>query len=190
MSYKIEQLFINTPLLLLLILLMILLMFCFMQQYVYKFQPLIFNESDLIHNRNYNKKPCFNDKINKIIKLKDREIKKNIRLLSQTINETRKKLQENFNDISVDVLQSNLNTLDNLEFTIKDFENNDMNNIKSTMELIKTQRIANKAKIVDFLTNIYVLASIDNINKSNAVSYNEYLKYNTLNNNIYNNQYR
>jgi len=65
-----------------------------------------------------------------------------------------------------------------------------MNNIKNTMELIKKERIANKAKIVDFLTNIYVLASVDNINQSNAVSYNEYLKYNSLKNNIYNNQYR
>ena len=157
-----------------------------MQQYVYKFQPLIFNESDLIHNRHYNKKPCFNDKINKIIKLKEREIKKNIKLLSQTINETRKNLQENFNNISREDLKLNLNTLDNLEFNIIDFETNDIKNIQSTMELIKTQRIANKAKIVDFLTNIYVLASIDNINESNAVSYKEYLKYNNLKNNIYN----
>ena len=61
--------------------------------------------------------------------------------------------------------------------------------IAKTMALIKSKRLANKAKIVDLLSNIYVLASIDNINKSNASSYKEYLNYQDLTNNIYYNQY-
>ena len=187
MSIKIELLFLNTPLLLLLILLLILLIFCYMQYYVYSSQPIMYNETDSKHTAN---KPYFADKINKIIKMKDTEIKKNIKLLSQIIKET--KLTENFEDIdiSVDDLQSNLDTLTTLESNLTDFENIDMSHIQSTMDLIKKQRMANKEKILDLLTNIYVLGNIDNINKGNAVSYKEYLKYQNLNNNKYYNQYR
>ncbi len=199
MSYKIELLFLNTPLLLLLILLMILLMFCFMQHYVYKFQPIMYDDSvsysdsdsetysDL--NLKYKNNAYITNKINKIIELKDNEIKKNINLLSKTIKETKSQLQENFadiqpfDDIETTNLQSNLDI-----FT--DFENTDMSNIQQTMALIKSQRIANKAKIVDLLTNIYVLANIDNINKSNAASYKEYLKFSDPKYNKYYNQYK
>ena len=78
-----------------------------MQHYIYKSHKLMYNESDLEDNKN----PHFNDKINTIIELKDREIKKNIKLLSNIVNETKNKLQENFANIPDNELQANLDTL-------------------------------------------------------------------------------
>ena len=177
MSIKIDLLFLNTPLLLILILLIIVLLFCFMQYYVYNSQPIIYNDSDLNyennHKHNHKHHPHFTEKIDKIIELKDKEIKKNIKLLSQTIKETKNKLQDNFEDIPVEDLQANLDTLTTLESNLTEFEQIDMVKIAKTMALIKSKRLANKAKIVDLLSNIYVLASIDNINKSTASSYKE-----------------
>ncbi len=157
-----------------------------MQHYIYKSHALMYNESDLEDNKNQH----FNDKINTIIELKDREIKKNIKLLSNIVNETKNKLQENFANIPDNELQANLDTLKLLESNIIDFENIDMNNIQKTMAVIKSQRLANKKKIIDILTNIYVLATIDNINKGNASAYKEYLKYqDPYKNNKYYRQY-
>ena len=190
MSIKLDFLFLNTPLLLILILLIIVLLFCFMQCYVYNSQPIMYNELDLKHDKKYNHTPTITQKINKIIELKDKEIKKNINILSGTIKETKKKMQENFEDLSVEEIRANLDTLDNLEINLTDFQNNDIVKIINTMALIQAQRIEDKDKIVDLLTNIYVLASIDNINKGNAASYKEYMKYKDLDNNIYYNQYR
>jgi len=190
MSIKLDLLFLNTPLLLILILLLIVLLFCFMQYYIYNSQPIMYNESDLKYDNIHKNNPQFTKKINKINELKDKEIKKNIKLLSETVKETKKKMQENFKDIPVEEIQSNLDALNTLESNIFDFETNDMVNITKTMELIKSKRLENKAKIVDLLTNIYVLYNMDNINKSNATAYREYLKYQDLSNNIYYNQYR
>ena len=57
------------------------------------------------------------------------------------------------------------------------------------MDLVKSQRLENKKKIIGLLTDIYILSSIDTINKSNAVSYREYLKYVSPKDNIYYKQY-
>ncbi len=160
-----------------------------MQCYIYNDQPIIYNESDLKYNNTHKIKPYITQKIDKIIELKDKEVKKNIKLLSQTIKETKKNLQENFDNIPIEDLQANLDTLNTLEYNLSDFEKTDLVDIGKTMEIVKTQRLANKKKIVDLLTNIYVLSTLDNINKGNASAYTEYLKYQNLNNNIYYNQY-
>jgi hypothetical protein len=185
MSFKIELLFLSTPLLFLLILLMLLLMFCFMQHYIYKSQSIMYNDSDLEHNIDSR----FNDKINKINNLKDKEIKKNINFLSNIVKESKNKLQENFENIPVDDLQSNLDTLKTLEDNITDFEAVDLVNIKKTMALIKKERMANKAKIIDLLSNLYILASLDTINKGNAAAYKEYVTYQNPKQNIFYKQY-
>lgn len=187
MSIKIEMLLLNTPLLIILILLIILLLFCFMKHYFYKSQSLNYDESDL-KNKTINTKH-FNDKITKIHDLKNMEIKKHIIILKNVIKEIRISLQEKFEDIGVEDLQANLDTLNMLENNITEFETTDLLTIQKTMELVKSQRLENKKKIVDLLTNIYILASIDNVNKSNAVSYREYLKYVSPKDNIYYKQY-
>ena len=188
MTIKIEMLLLNTPLLIILILLIILLLFCFMQHYLYKLQSLKYDETDLEYKPTLITKH-FGDKITTIHKLKSIEIKKHITILKNLIKETKKNLQEKFIDISVEDLQSNLDTLNILDDNIKDFENSDLLSIQKTMMLVKSQRIANKKKIVDLLSDIYILASIDTINKSNAVSYREYLKYLSPKDNIFYKQY-
>ena len=188
MSIKIEMSLLNTPLLIILILLIILLIFCFMQHYLYKSQSLVYDETDLKYKPTSHTKH-FNDKINKIDELKNIEIRKNIIILQNLIKETRINLQEKFTDVSVEELQSNLDILNVLDDNIKDFETNDLLSIEKTMNLIKSQRIDNKKKIVDLLTNIYILGTVDTINKGNAVSYREYLKYVNPKDNVFYKQY-
>ena len=188
MTIKIEMLLLNTPLLVILILLIILLLFCFMQHYLYKFQSLNYDETDLEYKPTLITKH-FSDKLTTIHKLKSIEIKKHITILKKIIKETKKNLQEKFTDVAVEDLQSNLDTLNILDDNIKDFENSDLLTIRKTMDLVKSQRLENKKKIIDLLTNIYILSSIDTINKSNAVSYREYLKYVSPKDNIYYKQY-
>ena len=198
MSIKIDLLFLNNPLLLLLlILLMILLMFCFMQHYFYKFQPIMYDDSVLKSNN----KVYITDKISKIIELKDKALKHNVKLLSEIIKDTKHKIQENFtnakdivkiqdfNDVPVDDLQKNLDMLFDLDSNIIDFENIDMANIQKTMTLIKSKRLENKDEIVKLLSNIYILEFINNINKDNISSYNEYTKYQDPKKNKYYGQY-
>lgn len=170
-----------------------------MQQYLYKLQKLNYDETDLnyktvntvntINTINTKHTKHIDDKITKIHELKIIEIKKNIIILKNLIKETRINLEEKFTDISVEDLQSNLDILNVLETNLTDFETIDLISIKKTMDLVRSQRIANKKKIVDLLTNIYILASLDTINKGNAVSYREYLKYVSPKDNIYYKQY-
>jgi hypothetical protein len=190
MTIKIEMLLLNTPLLIILILLIILLLFCFMKHYFYKSQSLNYDESDLKYKTiNTKHTKNFNDKITKIHDLKNMEIKKHIIILKKIIKEIRISLQEKFEDIGVEDLQANLDTLYLLDSNLTDFETTDLLTIEKTMDLVKSQRLENKKKILDLLTNIYLLASIDNVNKSNAVSYREYLKYVSPKDNIYYKQY-
>jgi len=174
----------NTSLTLILILLMILLLFCLMQNYIYNSQPIRFIEPKITYNQysEINK----NDKNNesKLI-----EIKKKIIVLINLIKDSKENDKNNFEDIPVEDIQTYYDSLKELDNNVKEFETLDMVKIKKTMDDIKLQRMKDKEQIVNELSNLYVLLGIDHINKGNAISYNEFLKYQNPKKNIYYQQY-
>jgi hypothetical protein len=68
-------------------------------------------------------------------------------------------------------------------------ENGILENIKYKLSVVNDIREKEKEEIINLLSNIYVIAYIDQINKANAESYKTYLKYGDIRNNPYYNQY-
>ena len=187
MSDKIESPFLTKPLTLLLIILVILLIFCFMKAFFYKSQQLIFDsDSDRdshsdshsdIHSDIHNPKLCKHN------------IKHNIIMLNKIIEDSKKYIKEKFEDISNAQAQFNLENLDILSDNIDKIENKGLEEIQKTIENVKNQRIINKEKILDVLTNIYILRYLEIINKGTAASYHEFIKYQNPKENKYYKQY-
>jgi len=213
MSTKIEMLILNTPMTLVLILLVILLIFCFLQHYIYNSQPIMYSDDDIkyknkLSNRNQMvqrdqmvQSNEINTKITKINDLKNLAIKKHTIVLINLIKDTKENMQANmqtnmqenkqekFKDIPVEDIQANFDLLSELQTKIVDFEITDKVDIRNTMNLIRSQRIENKEKIENLLSNLYVLYTLDNINKENIVAYREFVKYEKPEENYFYNQF-
>ena len=154
-----------------------------MKAFFYKSQQLIFDsDSDSnihsnSHSDSHNPKLCKHN------------IKHNIIMLNKIIEDSKKYIQEKFEDISNEQAKFNIDNLKILSGNIDDIETASLVDIKKTIENVKAQRIINKQKILDTLTNIYVLRYLEIINKGTAASYHEFIKYQNPKENKYYKQY-
>ena len=178
--------FVTNTITLLLILLVIFIIFCFMKVFFYKSQSLIFDNdsssANVSNSVNYSK----NNSDPETIKY---NIKYNVISLSKIIEDSKTYIYEKFDNVTEDEIKANLNNLNTLLNNLSTFETVDLVEIRSTIEEISRQRIINKEKILNLLTNIYILRYIEIINKTNAVSYKEYLKYQNPKSNMFYKQY-
>ena len=110
-------------------------------------------------------------------------------MLNKIIEDSKKYIQEKFEDISNEQAKFNIDNLKILSGNIDDIETASLVDIKKTIENVKAQRIINKQKILDTLTNIYVLRYLEIINKGTAASYHEFIKYQNPKENKYYKQY-
>ena len=170
MLLKLSNPYFNPLVTLLLTLLIILIMFCIMSKFLYKSQHIQFdyeNEND----SNY-------------------KIKQNILSINKILDDNRKKNQERFGDITVDDVQSNIEKLDLITQYMNDLESGDLQAVRDTIDKVKQLRLYSKEKILNLLTNIYMIRYIDFIKQGNAVSYQQYLAYQNPNTNKYYKQYQ
>ena len=103
------------------------------------------------------------------------EINKNNEYELYVKNKLNHKLKEKFN-ISVEESTQYINQLKELNVNILEGENDTirLNNF------LKKVADANKKKILDNITNIYLKYYVENIDKKNAVVYNEFIKFNKV----------
>lgn len=170
MLLKLSNPYFNPLVTLLLIIIIILIMFCIMSKFLYKSQHIQFdyeNEND----SNY-------------------KIKQNILSINKILDDNRKKNQERFGDITVDDVQSNIEKLDLITQYMNDLESGDLQAVRDTIDKVKQLRLYSKEKILNLLTNIYMIRYIDFIKQGNAVSYQQYLAYQNPNTNKYYKQYQ
>ena len=176
MLLKLSNPYFNPLITLLLTLLIILIMFCIMSKFVYKSQHIQFDYE--------------NDYENHVKNDSDYKIKQNILSINKIIADNKKKNQEHFFNITVDDVQQNIDNLNLLSQYIDKLESGDLQTIKNTIDEVKKTRLDSKEKILNMLTNIYMIRYIDNINQNNAVSYQQYLAYQNPNTNKYYKQYQ
>ena len=180
MSDKIVSPFLTKPLTLLLIILVILLIFCFMKAFFYKSQEVVFGNS---HSDSHSHNDTSNPKLHK------HNIKHNIIMLNKIIKDCKISIQEKFENITKTEAELNIIKLNELSKIINNIENENLEKIKTTIDNVKNQRFDNKQKILDVLTNIYILRYLEIINKGNAASYKEFIKYQNPKENTYYKQY-
>jgi len=171
--------FVKNTMTLLLIIIVIFIIFCFMKVFIYKSQSLMFDSNNDNNNDNRNINP-------ETIKY---NIKYNIISLNKVIEDSKIYINEKFVNITEDEITANLTNLNTLLNNLNTFETVDLVRIRSTIEEVGRQRIINKEKILNLLTNIYMLRYLEIINKTNAVSYKEYLKYQNPKSNMFYKQY-
>jgi len=168
----------NKSLTLLLIIFIILLIFCFMQVYVYKSKDFAFDENDG-NDENYS-----NENSNSI-DIKN-NIKYNILMLIELIENSKTNIREKFDNDNITITDSEARrNLGDLEALSVKLDTVDLNSISDTINSLKNKRIENKDKILKVLTSIYILRYLEIVNKTNAVSYKEFLKYQNIKNNKY-----
>jgi hypothetical protein len=165
----------NKSLTLLLIIFIILLIFCFMQVYVYKSKNFVFDENDENDgNENSNS-----------VDIK-KNIKYNILILIELIKNSKTNIREKFDNNNITITDSEARrNLGDLEALSVKLDTVDLNSISDTINSLKNKRIENKDKILKLLTSIYILRYLEIVNKTNAVSYKEFLKYQNIKNNKY-----
>ena len=118
-------------------------------------------------------------------------IKNHTITLNDIIEKSKSKLKtkENFYELTQDDLNTNLNNLNKLSDNLKTFSSTTLVDIQKIMNNVKTQRLIDKEILLKVLTDIYTLKYLESINKGNAVSYHEYIKYVSPKTNIYYKQY-
>ena len=149
-------------------------MFCIMSKFLYKSQHIQFD----YENENENDSDS------------DYKIKQYILSRNKILADNRQKNQESFGDITVDDVQSNIDNLNLISQSIDKLVSGDLQNIKNTIDEVKKTRLEAKEKILNLLTNIYMIRYIDFIKQGNAVSYQQYLAYQNPNTNKYYKQYQ
>ena len=149
-------------------------MFCIMSKFLYKSQHIQFD----YENENENDSDS------------DYKIKQYILSINKILADNRQKNQESFGDITVDDVQSNIDNLNLISQSIDKLVSGDLQNIKNTIDEVKKTRLEAKEKILNLLTNIYMIRYIDFIKQGNAVSYQQYLAYQNPNTNKYYKQYQ
>ena len=172
MILKLANPYFNPLVTLLLTLLIILIMFCIMSKFLYKSQHIQFDYENEYENDS------------------DYKIKQYILIINKILDDNRKKNQESFGDITVDDVQSNIEKLDLINQYINELESGDLQAVIDTIDKVKEVRLYAKEKILDMLTNIFMIRYIDSIKQGNAVSYQQYLAYNNPDTNKYYKQYQ
>ena len=190
MANNVEKIYLNTPLTLLLIILIILIIFCVMQHKLYNLQSIMFDDdNNRSHHINKHNLEYVSSEDTNI------KIKKHIVVLYNIIEKSKLKIKEKFLDLTSSDLTTELANLQSLQTNLTAFNTSNANNltnlenIQNVMNRVSTQRLTNKAEILEILTNIYTLRYIESINQGNAISYNEYNKYTSPKKNIYYKQY-
>jgi hypothetical protein len=178
--------FVKNTITLLLIIIVIFIIFCFMKVFIYKSQSLMFDSNSDNDNDNDNNNNDNNNINPETIKY---NIKYNIISLNKIIEDSKIYINEKFVNVTEDEITANLTILNTLLNNLNTFETVELVNISSTIEEVGRQRIINKEKILNLLTNIYMLRYLEIINKTNAVSYKEYLKYQNPKSNMFYKQY-
>lgn len=145
-------------------------MFCIMSKFLYKSQHIQFD-----YENDYDS---------------DYKIKQYILSINKILDDNRQKNQESFGNITVDDVQGNIDNLNLLSQSIDKLVSGDLQNIKNTIDELKKTRLEAKDKILNMLTNIYIIRYIDFIKQGNAVSYQQYLAYQNPNTNKYYKQYQ
>jgi hypothetical protein len=176
MILKLSNPYFNPLVTLLLTLLIILIIFCVMSKFLYKSQHIQFDYENEYKNEYENNS--------------DYKIKQYILIINQILDDNKKKNQESFENITLDDAQINIDNLDLISRYIDNIESGDLQNIKTTIDEVKKIRLDAKDKILNMLTNIYMIRYIDSIKQGNAVSYQQYLAYNNPNTNKYYKQYQ
>ena len=149
-------------------------MFCIMSKFLYKSQHIQFD----YENENENDSDS------------DYKIKQYILSINKILADNRQKNQESFGDITVNDVQSNIEKLDLITQYMNDLESGDLQAVRDTIDQVKQLRLYSKEKILNLLTNIYMIRYIDFIKQGNAVSYQQYLAYQNPNTNKYYKQYQ
>ena len=143
-----------------------------MQYLFYKSHPINFDYSDNSDNSDNSEIKNINHNIKKLLKIIDNS-----------------KSKDNFLDFTPEELKANEANLEKLRAKLRNFNKKDAPLINDIISDILSQRIIDKALIIDVLSNTYVLQNLNNINKGNAVSYREFLKYKSPKQNIFYQQY-
>jgi len=172
MILKLSNPYFNPLVTLLLTLLIILIMFCIMSKFLYKSQHIQFDYENEYENDS------------------DYKIKQYILTINKILDDNRKKNQENFFNITVDDVQSNIENLDLIKQYMDDLEKKDLQAVIDTIDKVKKVRLYAKEKILKLLTNIYMIRYIDFIKQGNAASYQQYIAYNNPDTNKYYKQYQ
>lgn len=195
MSLENSKLMLNPNLTVLLIILIVLLIYCSLYHFVYKSQTLTFdydNSYGISYDKSYDKTYNNNKPLNQYV-IKNEKHKKilneNIELLDIIIEKNKSKLKENFYNITQAELQQNINELNTVSQYIKNIQNNDIAYLQNIIKQVRKQSNIDKQQILDLLTSIYMIHYIEVINKQNASSYREFMKYQNPKENKYYSQY-
>lgn len=152
-----------------------------MQVYVYKSKDFVFDEND---GNDGNDENDGNENSNSVDIKKN--IKYNILILIELIKNSKTNIREKFDNDNITITDSEARrNLGDLEALSVKLDTVDLNSISDTINSLKNKRIENKDKILKVLTSIYILRYLEIVNKTNAVSYKEFLKYQNIKNNKY-----
>ena len=158
---------------LLLIIFLILFMYCIMYHFIYKIKKIKYdnddNYTDIDIDTDIDSDVNTDTDVNTDV---NTDTNTDIDIINNMITKS-----ERFALISDDEAEQNLQNLKTLQTHLNTYNVTYLPQFNSTVNDAKNQIANQEIKISNLLTNKYIIQYIDSINKANAASYREFIKY-------------